>query len=305
MNSGNSQDPIPPGPILPGARLAPLAALLAASLALTSCGPTAEQVRERASASSSARTQLPGSVPAAPAAPSSSPAAPPSSSAAPLQVGVSGNQAGMPQPVRDACQFLLRRETVPLPAEEGAACIASAMTAGTGGIQTLETSSSWLPQGKHTVRFRTSPDFSMKLANPDLDLDLEISAGGDGAGPGTGTLDTGGGKITADASGTAEQAYAAVLVEAAQLTVNPDRLAGLLRSTGSLGVEYSVALDGVERTKITGHRPAGPASDDMLPTSAVLWLDDYYRPVRMEFTGSVRGVDSSITAVNTGWGAGL
>ncbi len=212
-----------------------------------------------------------------------------------MKVGVSGSQAGMPQPVQDACQFLLRRDPAPLPADDAAVCVRAAMTAGGGATQTLETASSWLPQGTHTVEFTTGPEFSLTLANEDLNLLITAGAGG-------GSVDTGGGRITALPDGTPEQAYAAVLASAAELTVNPERVAALLGGSAALEVDYAAVLNGAVRTKISGIRPDGADTDDMMPTGVTLWLDDYYRPIRLELTGRARGITSSITAVNSGWG---
>ena len=264
-------------------------------LSLAACGPTAEQLKARESVTSAAPV---------PAAPSPTPAAPtPSVPAAPspepppipepLKVGVSGSQAGMAQPVQDACQFLLRRDPAALPADEAASCVRAAMDAGGGATQTLETSSSWLPPGTHTLEFTTAPEFALTLENPDLDLRITAGAGG-------GSVDTGGGRIAADPGGTPEEAYGAVLASAAELTVNPERVAELIAGSAALTVDYDAVLNGAVRTKISGVRPGG-RTDDMMPTEVTLWLDDYYRPVRFELTGRVRGITSSITAVNSGW----
>ncbi|GAA3286688.1 hypothetical protein GCM10017708_02600 [Arthrobacter citreus] len=211
-----------------------------------------------------------------------------------MKVGVSGSQAGMAQPVQDACQFLLRRDVAPLPAEEAAACVRAAMTAGGGATQTLETASSWLPPGTHTVEFTTAPEFSMTLANEDLDLQITAGAAG-------GSVDTGSGRIAAVPGGTPEEAYAAVLASAAELTVNPERVAELLTGSAPLSVDYAAVLNGAARTKISGVRLEDANTDDMMPTGLTLWLDDYYRPVRFELTGRARGITSSITAVNSSW----
>lgn len=285
---------------------------------LAACGPTAEQMRsqETAPAYPSGRpfqpsTPSPSPSPSPPATPRATPAAPaPSETAAPARVSVSGSQVGMPLPVQDACQFLLRRDEAPLPPAEAAACIGAAMTAGGRGTQTLQTESTWLPQGTHTVEFTTAPEFSLILVNPELKLRITAGAGG-------GSIDTGTGKITANASGTPEEAYAAVLADAAELTVNPERVAGLLAGMTSLEVDYGAVLNGAVRTRIGGTRSEateegtgadpGPSAEagEMLPTGLTMWLDDYYRPVRLEIEGRARGITSSITAVTTGWGAPL
>lgn len=271
--------------------------LVTAALALTACGPTAEQARERAVISASpadpappvqrpSPAQVPTMVP--------EPAPTPTPTPEPLKVGVAGSQLGMSQPVQDACQFLLRRDPARMPAEEAGECIKAAMTAGTGGTQTLTTSSSWIPEGTHTVEFTTAPDFSLVLESPDTGLRVTAGAGG-------GSVDTGGGKVSANESGTPEESYAAVLAHAAELTVNPDRVAEMLGTAGSFEVDYSAVLDGTVRTKITGHRTVDAAADDMTPAGITLWLDDWYRPVRFELTGQTRGIASSITADNGAW----
>ncbi|WP_354182487.1 hypothetical protein [Arthrobacter sp. UYP6] len=202
----------------------------------------------------------------------------------------------MPQPVQDACQFLLRRDPARLPAGEAGECVRAAMTAGGSGTQTLTTASSWIPQGTHTVEFTTAPEFALTLENAELGLRISAGAGGS-------SVDTGTGRIAANESGSPEEAYAAVLTRAAELTVNPDRVADLLQGAQSLDVEYGAVLNGAGRTKITGYRTTEDNADDMIPTGVTLWLDDYYRPVRFELTGRTRGIDSSITAVNTAWGS--
>ena len=197
----------------------------------------------------------------------------------------------MPEPAQEACQFLLRRDAAVMPAAEAGACVRAGMTAGGRGTQTLTTASSWLPQGEHTVEFTTAPDFSLTLENRELDLRITAGTGG-------GSVDTGGGRITADPEGTPEEAYAAVLSSAAELTVNPEKVAALLGGSAGLDVDYDAVLDGAARTRISGVRAAGA---DMMPTGITLWLDDYYRPVRFELTGQTRGITSTITAVTTAW----
>ena len=278
---------------------------------LAACGPTAEQMRnqETAPAFPSDRPHQPSGPSAAPTT-APSPAAPTAPAPTPVRVGVTGSQTGMPEPVQDACQFLLRRDEAPLPPAEAATCIGAAMTAGGRGTQTVETESSWLPQGTHTVEFTTAPEFSLVLVNPELNLRITSGAGG-------GSVDTGTGRIAANASGTPEEAYAAVLADAAELTVNPERVAALLSGMSSLDVDYGAVLNGAVRTRVDGIPPAAPEEDtdaetgspagagEMLPTGLTLWLDDYYRPVRLEIAGRARGITSSITAVTTGWGAPL
>lgn len=270
------------------------------SLTLAACGPTAEQSAARQLASAS-----PAPVPSAPVRQASAPALPaplpapaptPTPTPEPLKVGVTGNQEGMPQPVQDACQFLLRRDTASFPAAEAGDCLRAAMIAGAGATQTLTTASSWIPQGTHTMRFTTAPEFSLSLE--DRDLGLKITAGAGGS-----SVDTGGGRVSANTSGTPEEEYAAVLSRAAELTANPDRVAELLQDSDSLTVDYGAVLDGAARTKISGHRPADAEAGDMMPTSVTLWLDDFYRPVRFELSAQTRGITSSITADNTGWGS--
>lgn len=210
-------------------------------------------------------------------------------------------------PVQEACQYLLRRDPGLFPADEAAACVRAGMTAGGGATQTLETASSWLPQGTYSVEFRTAPEFFLSLVSAGEGSTGDgAAAGADGklhitAGAGGSSVDTGGGRIPADASGTPEEAYAAVLASAAELTVNPDRVAALLGGAEALAVEYGAVLNGAARTKISGVRPVKADADDVMPTQLTLWLDDYYRPVRFELTGQARGITSSITAVNGAW----
>ena len=268
--------------------------LVAAALTVTACGPTADQARAREVVSASPAAPVPTQSRTAAPAPvmTETPAAAPTPE--PLKVGVAGSQVGMSQPVQDACQFLLRRDEARMPAGEAGDCVRAAMTAGGGGTQTLTTSSSWIPQGTHTVDFTTAPEFSLTLESPDTGLVVTSGAGG-------GSVDTGGGRVSAKATGTPEEAYAAVLAHAAELTVNPDRVAEMLDGTESVEVDYAAVLDGAVRTKISGYRSVDPGADDMMPTAVTLWLDDWYRPVRFELTGQTRGIASSITAVNSAW----
>lgn len=180
-----------PGADRPGgsgsaSRAAAAAVACVVMLSLAACGPTAEQLKARESVTSAA--PVPAAPSPTPAAPTPSvPAAPspePPPTPEPLKVGVSGSQAGMAQPVQDACQFLLRRDPAALPADEAASCVRAAMDAGGGATQTLETSSSWLPPGTHTLEFTTAPEFALTLENPDLDLRITAGAGG-------GSVDTG------------------------------------------------------------------------------------------------------------------
>ena len=278
-------------------------AILPLALQLTACGPTAEQVKEReaASAAASASGWAGSSAPPLPASPpvsaSAGPSAGPSTEgppADPVKVGVAGNQAGMPVPVQDACQFLLRRDPGRFPAEEAGNCVQAAMVAGTGGTQQLTTALSWIPPGTHTVTFTTAPEFSLVLES--AVPGLRITAGQAGS-----SVDTGSGRINANENGSPEEAYAAVLAKAAELTVNPARVADLLGGTDFLEVDYQSVQNGAARTRITGYRAAAPNADDMMPTGITVWLDDYYRPVRFELTGRSRGIESSITADNV-WG---
>ncbi|MFJ7749551.1 hypothetical protein ACIQXM_06290 [Arthrobacter sp. NPDC097144] len=288
-----------------GGRRGPLRRLLATvlcvvplGLALAACGPTAEQsaARQMASVSPAPAPSVPVRRTSAPALPAPLPAPTPTPTPEPLKVGVTGNQEGMPQPVQDACQFLLRRDTASFPAAEAGDCLRAAMIAGSGATQTLTTASSWIPPGTHTMQFTTAPEFSLRLEDSGLGLKITAGAGG-------GSVDTGGGRVSANTSGTPEEVYAAVLSRAAELTANPDRVAELLQESDSLTVDYGAVLDGAARTKISGHRPADAEAGDMMPTSVTLWLDDFYRPVRFELSAQTRGITSSITADNTGWGS--
>ncbi|MBD8043711.1 hypothetical protein H9638_07780 [Arthrobacter sp. Sa2BUA2] len=265
-----------------------LAALLPAAAA---CGPTAEQLEARQA------TQAPSVSAAGPAAPqqarvrTAEPEPPPPS--APLQVGVSGAQTGMAADVQDACQWLLRRDTAGFP--DAGSCVSAAMVAGAGARQSLTTSASWLPPGTYSMDFRTAPGFSMELNSQDGDLEITV----DGA---SRTLRTGDAAVAANADGGAEEAYAAVLVDAAELTANPDRLRSLLESARPALPEYDSEHNGVPVTKLTAVIEATEPGG--FTGSLVLLLDDLYRPLLIEYTGTTRGIHSSVRASVTGWRSG-
>ncbi|MDM7989267.1 hypothetical protein [Arthrobacter sp. zg-Y877] len=276
-------------------------------LTVSACGPTADQLRDRQAAASRSPSVPPVAAPARPRpapVPSTEPAPSPSPSQSP--VDVTGRQAGMPQAVQDACQWMLRRDPGPMPGPEAGTCVSAAMAAGEGGIQTLQTSTSWLPAGTYDVRFMTTPGFAMTLQDTDEDLGISIREGHR-------VLHQAEADISADPAGTAEEAYAAVLADAAELTVRPERVAGLLAPAEQVAVDYGA--DGTVYTRLSGsfdtagQEAAGkeaagePGSSAVLPAgSFVLYLDDYYRPLRIEITGLIQGVTSTITAVNTQWG---
>lgn len=210
----------------------------------------------------------------------------------------------MPQPVQDACQVLLRREDGALPAGEAAACISAAMVAGEGGMQTLTTDTSWLPNGTYTVRFTTGPQYSLFLDGREQDLSL--SAGADG-----GALRTGGTVADADPEGSAEEASAAVLVSAAALTTDPARVEALLGTAAAVSAEYDVPAEGGVHTVLRadvredGGGGAGAEPARITAGTLTLVLDDYYRPVSIEIRAVTQGIPSLITAVNTDWGTAV
>ncbi len=299
----------------PGSVLAVCTGLL---LTVSACGPTAQQVQEREASASASPLEF-GSVPAAPSgtgsptptalespgqeAAASAPAA--SDPAAIPHVGVTGTQTGMPQPVQDACQWLLRRDPEPMSGAEAGTCVAAAMAAGEGGIQTLQTDTSWLPADTYTIRFATGPGFAMTLQGTDGKIAVNIRDG-------QRVLRKNDKDITADPRGSAEESYAAVLADAAELTVRPDKVAGLLSPAPEVAVRYGVPLEGAACTQISGNFDTtadgseGPQETDssaVLPAGSFsLWLDDYYRPVRIEISGLNQGIVSTITAVNAQWG---
>ncbi|MCC9204765.1 hypothetical protein [Arthrobacter sp. zg-Y769] len=298
----------------PGTVLALCTGLL---LTVSACGPTAQQLKERTVSASPA--------PSAPQAPSASgpvaaeptrtsvPTRPPSpvpeTTAPAPRVGVTGTQAGMPQPVQDACQWLIRRDPDPVSGTEAGTCVSTAMASGGGGIQTLQTETSWLPAGTYSVRFTTSPDFSMTLQGTDEDLAVTIRDG-------QRVLRKGGQDISADPEGSAEEASAAVLADAAELTVRPEKVAALLAPSSEVAVRYGALLNGLPCTQISGSfdtadaragNQTGPASTSaaVLPAGSFsLCLDQYYRPLQIEITGLNQGITSRITAVNAQWGTG-
>ena len=209
----------------------------------------------------------------------------------------------MPQPVQEACQILLRREGGPLPAGEAADCVSAAMVAGEGGLQVLATDTSWLPNGSYSVRFTTGPPFSLFLDSPEQDLSLSIGADG-------GALRTRGAVTGADPEGSAEEASAAVLVSAAALTTDPTRVGALLGTASAVSVEYDVPVEGAVRTVLRadvreGSDGAGAEQALVAAGTLTLVLDDYYRPVRIEIRAVTQGIPSTITAVNTDWGAAV
>ena len=187
-------------------------------------------------------------------------------------------------------------------------CVAAAVTAGGGAVQSLQVATSWLPPGQYTVRFETEPGFSMTLQG-------ESAANGDALGirssAGRRVLQGDQGDITADPGGSAEEAYAAVLADAAELTVRPDRVGGLLGAAEQVSVEYGAVVAGTAYTRLSADFRAAPESGTDPPPltvipegSLTMYLDDYYRPVRIEISGLNQGIPSQLTAVNSLWGSG-
>ncbi|MCC3279292.1 hypothetical protein LJ754_09010 [Arthrobacter sp. zg-Y40] len=226
--------------------------------------------------------------------------------------------------VQDACQWLLRVDPEPMSGTEAGSCVAAAITAGGGGVQTLSTGTSWLPAGEYTVTFGTVPAFTMDLHGPAAAGAVPGSTGTDSAATGAApdgaglkieirgdnrVVRQGGEDISADRRGSPEQAYAAVLADAAELTVRPERVAAMLSAAETVEVEYGAVLAGAAYTRISGSFSnaasdgAEPASLAVIPEGTFsLYLDDYYRPSRIEIAGLNQGIPSLLTAVNTQWG---
>ncbi|MFZ3453635.1 hypothetical protein [Arthrobacter sp. 7Tela_A1] len=267
-----------------------LAALLAPAAA--ACGPTAEQVARRTAEATAAPAVTP--APQQPRIRTAEPEPSPSPTET-MSVGVSGSQASMAQDVQDACQWLLQRDPRPFPSDQSGDCLAAAMVAGTGAAQSVSTTASWLPPGTYSMEFSTSPDFAMELTSADKSLEITVDGG-------VRTLRTGeNASVTANASGSPEEAYAAVLVDAAELTSNPDRVRGLLESANPAAVEYDAVYDGTPATRLTAMVEADEPGD--FTGSLVLVLDDLYRPLAIEYVGKTRGIESAIRAKITGWAA--
>ena len=256
--------------------------------AVAACGPTAEQLTARTEARES--TPAPPPVPQQGRVRTAEPV--PTAVPEPLQVAVSGAQAGMAEPVQEACQFLLRQDSGEFP--EAADCVAAAMKAGTGAEQKVTTTASWLPPGTYTMVFRTAGEFAMELQSEDGELEISVAGG-------TRTLRTPDSEVSADSSGGAEETYAAVLADAAELTANPERLRGLMQTANPARVEYGVDYQGVPATRLTA--VVEPENPGDFAGSVVLTLDDLYRPLLVEYSGTNRGINTSIRAEITGWGA--
>ena len=264
---------------------------LAAALlpAVAACGPTADQVTAR----TEARTSTPAAPPPVPQQARVRTAEPdPTIVPEPIQVTVSGAQAGMAEPVQEACQLLLRQDTGEF--AEAGNCVAAAMEAGTGGEQKVTTTASWLPPGTYTMVFRTAPEFAMELQSADGELAISVAGG-------TRTLRTPESEVKADSSGGAEETYAAVLADAAELTANPERLRGLMQTAGPARAEYGVDYNGALATRLTA--VVEPENPGDFAGTVVLTLDDLYRPLLVEYAGTNRGINTSIRAEISGWGS--
>ena len=205
---------------------------------------------------------------------------------------MSGRQTGMAEPVQDACQWLLRRDQGPMPAPEAAACVAAAATAGGGARQQLDSRTSLLPTGVYTVDFTTSGGFSLRLAADDGNLEVRVDEE-------RRELVVDGAPVPASSGGSPEEAYAEVLVAAAETTTSPDRLAAFLGAAEEISVQYDDETQGIPAVRLSARLPADGAAAPA--RNAVLWLDDFYRPVRIELSGAQQGIDFGLTAVNTGW----
>ncbi|MBF4995149.1 hypothetical protein ITX31_13650 [Arthrobacter gandavensis] len=263
------------------------AALLPAAAA---CGPTAEQMTDRIQ---SAASKPPPAEPVPQHAGPRSAEPEPTVVPEPVQVSVSGAQAGMAESVQEACLFLLRGDSGEF---TGAGdCVAAAMEAGAGAEQQVTTTASWLPPGTYTMQFSTAPEFAMELRSADDELQISVSESGR-------TLRTGESVATADSSGGAEEAYAAVLADAAELTANPDRLRSLVQTAATVRAEYGVEYHGTAATRLTAVVNAERPGD--FSGSLVLTLDELYRPLLIDYSGATRGISTSIRAEITGWGSG-
>ena len=270
-------------------RIAALCLAAAALPGLAACGPTAEQVTARAQTSASApATQHPAPQQARIRTAEPEPTTVPE----PIEVTVSGAQADMASAVQQACQFLLRQDPG---AFDGAAdCLAAAMEAGKGAEQKVTTTASWLPPGTYTMAFRTAGGFAMELKSADGELGISVAGG-------TRTLRTADSEVRADSSGGAEETYAAVLADAAELTANPERLRALLQTANPAQVDYGVDYQGAPATRLTAViEPENPGD---FAGAVVLTLDELYRPLLIEYSGINRGISTSIRAEITGWGA--
>lgn len=271
-------------------RIAALCLVSALLPALAACGPTAEQMTARTQSAVS-KPPSPDPVPQPAKARTAEPE--PTVTPEPLDVTVSGAQAGMAESVQDACQFLLRENSGEF---NGAAdCVAAAMEAGIGAEQQVSTTASWLPPGTYTMQFRTAPEFAMELRRTDGDLSISVTEAGR-------TLRTREAVANADPSGGAEEAYAAVLADAAELTANPDRLRSLMQTAATVRAEYGVEYLGTAATRLTADiEPENPGD---FAGSVVLTLDELYRPLLIDYSGTTRGISTSIRADITGWGSG-
>lgn len=198
----------------------------------------------------------------------------------------------MPQAVQDACQWLLRQDSGPMPAADAGSCVSAAVAAGGGGTQQLDSRTSLLPSGSYTSEFLTGDRFRLRLASDDGDL--RITVDGDRR-----ELTVDGRTVSADAGGTAEQAYAAILVGAAESTTNPRQLELMLAAAQSIAVEYAPEGDDGPAVRLSARLPADSAAAPA--RNADLWLDEFYRPVRLEFNGAGQGVAFALTATNSGW----
>ena len=257
--------------------------------AVAACGPTADQMTARTEAAATTPA-IPPPVPQQARVRTAEPE--PTAVPEPMQVTVSGAQAGMAEAVQDACQFLLRQDSGEF---SGAAdCVAAAMEAGTGAEQTVTTTASWLPPGTYTMAFRTAPEFAMELISADGELEISISDG-------SRTLRTPDSEVSADSAGGAEETYAAVLADAAELTANPDRLRALVQTAGPARAEYGVDYKGSPATRLTA--VIEPEKPGDFAGSIILTLDDLYRPLLIEYAGTNRGISTSIRAQISGWGA--
>lgn len=261
--------------------------------AVAACGPTADQIASRETTQTTV-PPAPAPVPPQAKVRTAEPEPEPAPEPEPMQVSVSGAQAGMAEEVQAACQWLLREEARPFPSADAAECVASAMRAGNGAQQTVSTTASWLPPGSYTMDFRTGSDFGMMLRSTDGELEISVESG-------MRTLRTGDSSVRADASGGAEESYAAVLVDAAELTANPDRLAGLIKSGNPASVEYAVDYKGVSATRLTA--VVEPENPGDFSGALTLTLDELYRPLLIEHAGRTRGIATSIRAEITGWGS--
>lgn len=196
--------------------------------------------------------------------------------------------------VQQACGWLLTPGTEgPMPAAEAAGCVAEAMKAGGGALQTMETNASGLPAGSHTAEIRTSPGFALHFKNEEHRVEIVVVDG-------SSWLITPDGEVKADSAGSPEEKYAALLVEAAGLVSDPAAVSALITDSGDFRVEHGAERNGIAYTKISAL--SGPTVQGVKMGSFDIWLDDLYRPVHVELAGNENEILTTISATFEDWG---